>query len=67
MVRHNAIGKQPRLGSLHRLGKDALERATEIWQQALREYEQPAMDPAIREELDAYIARRKEEIGAGEP
>lgn len=48
-------------------GKDALERATEIWQQALREYEQPAMDPAIREELDAYIARRKEEIGAGEP
>ena len=47
--------------------KDALERATEIWQQALREYEQPTMDPAIREELDAYIARRKEEIGSGEP
>ncbi len=47
--------------------KDALERATEIWQQALREYEEPALDPAIREELDAYIARRKEEIGAGEP
>ncbi|HHY50956.1 MAG TPA: trimethylamine methyltransferase family protein, partial [Alphaproteobacteria bacterium] len=45
--------------------RDALERATDIWQQALREYEQPDMDPAIREELDAYIARRKEEIGSG--
>jgi trimethylamine--corrinoid protein Co-methyltransferase len=48
-------------------GRDALDRATGIWQQALREYEQPEMDPAIREELDAYIARRKEEIGSGEP
>lgn len=48
-------------------GKDALERATDIWQQALREYEQPAMDPTIREELDTYIAHRKEEIGSGEP
>ena len=47
--------------------KDALTRATGIWQQALRDYEEPAMDPAIREELDAYVARRKEEIGAGEP
>lgn len=43
-------------------GKDALERATEIWQQALRDYEEPVMDPAIREELDAYVARRREEI-----
>jgi trimethylamine--corrinoid protein Co-methyltransferase len=48
-------------------GHDALERATEIWQQALRDYEEPVLDPAIREELDAYVARRREEIGAGEP
>jgi trimethylamine--corrinoid protein Co-methyltransferase len=48
-------------------GHDALERATEIWQQALREYEQPSMDAAVREELDAYIAQRKEQIGSGEP
>lgn len=48
-------------------GKDALERATQIWQQALREYAQPPMDPAVREELEAYVARRKEEIGTGEP
>ncbi|MCV2868414.1 trimethylamine methyltransferase family protein [Defluviimonas sp. WL0002] len=47
--------------------KDALTRATAIWQQALRDYEESVMDPAIREELDAYVARRKEEIGAGEP
>lgn len=47
--------------------KDAAERATDIWQQALRDYQEPAMDPAIREELDAYVAKRKEEIGAGEP
>ena len=45
-------------------GKDALERATELWQQALHDYEEPAMDPAIREELDAYVARRREEIAA---
>jgi trimethylamine---corrinoid protein Co-methyltransferase len=44
-------------------GKDALERATELWQQALRDYEEPVMDPAIREQLDAYVARRREEIG----
>ncbi|RWL86818.1 MAG: methyltransferase [Mesorhizobium sp.] len=43
-------------------GKDALERATELWQQALHDYEEPVMDPAIREELDAYVARRREEI-----
>ncbi len=48
-------------------GHDALERATEIWQQALRDYQEPVLDPAIREELDAYVARRREEIGAGEP
>lgn len=47
--------------------KDTTMRATDIWQQALREYEQPEMDPANREALDAYIAKRKEEIGSGEP
>lgn len=47
--------------------KDATMRATDLWQQALREYREPALDPAIREELDAYVARRKEEIGTGEP
>lgn len=47
--------------------REAVDRATDIWQQALREYQQPAMDDAVREELEAYVARRKEEIGGGEP
>lgn len=46
---------------------DALDRATALWQQALRDYEEPVMDPGVREELNAYVARRKEEIGGGEP
>ena len=46
---------------------DALDRATRLWQQALAEYQEPTLDPAIAEELDAYVARRREEIGAGDP
>jgi trimethylamine---corrinoid protein Co-methyltransferase len=42
--------------------QDATERATAIWQQLLAEFEEPPMDPGIREGLDAYIARRREEI-----
>ncbi len=48
-------------------GKDATQRATDIWKQALKEYEEPAMDPAIREALDDYVARRRVEIGGDEP
>jgi trimethylamine--corrinoid protein Co-methyltransferase len=47
--------------------REAADRATDLWQQALAEYEEPTLDPAIREELEAYVARRKEEIGAGDP
>ncbi len=47
--------------------KDAAERATALWQQALAEYQEPPMDPGIREALEAYVARRKEEIGSGDP
>ena len=47
--------------------KEAADRATDLWQQALREYEEPPMDPAIREELEAYVATRREEIGNDEP
>jgi trimethylamine--corrinoid protein Co-methyltransferase len=48
-------------------GKDATQRATAIWKQALNDYEQPAMDPAIRDALDAYVERRRADIGSGEP
>jgi trimethylamine---corrinoid protein Co-methyltransferase len=43
---------------------DAMQRANTVWKQALAEYTEPAMDPAIREELDAFVARRTEEGGA---
>ena len=45
----------------------ATERATAIWQDVLKTYEAPAIDPAIEEELAAYMARRKDAIGTGEP
>jgi trimethylamine---corrinoid protein Co-methyltransferase len=48
-------------------GKDATQRATEIWKQALKEYEEPALDPAVHEALDAYVVKRRAEIGSGEP
>jgi trimethylamine--corrinoid protein Co-methyltransferase len=47
--------------------RDATQRATAIWRRALSEYEKPAMDPAVLEALDAYVAKRREQIGAGEP
>ncbi len=47
--------------------KDATQRATDIWQKALKEYEEPAMDIAIKEELEAYVIKRKEELGKEEP
>ena len=45
----------------------ALQRATQLWKQALAEYEPPQLDPAICEELEGFVAKRKEEIGSGEP
>jgi len=42
----------------------AVERANRIWKERLAGYEQPAMDPAIREELDAFVEKRKAEGGA---
>ena len=46
--------------------KDATQRAHEICKQLLAEYEPPAMDPAVAEELDAFVQKRTEEGGAGE-
>ena len=43
---------------------DATQRAHRIYKELLAEYEAPPMDPAIREELTAFIARRKREGGA---
>jgi trimethylamine---corrinoid protein Co-methyltransferase len=48
-------------------GLDATARATLVWKRALEEYTQPPMDEAVREALDAYVAKRREAIGEGEP
>ncbi|MBB3064910.1 trimethylamine methyltransferase family protein [Limibacillus halophilus] len=42
----------------------ATERAHQIYKQLLTEYEPPALDAAIADELEAFIAKRKEEGGA---
>ncbi len=47
--------------------KDATMRATELWPKILEEFEAPPSDPAIVEELDAYVAKRKEILGRDEP
>ncbi len=44
-------------------GRDAAERASEIWRRTLAEYEQPPLDAAIREELEEYVTRRRAELG----
>jgi trimethylamine---corrinoid protein Co-methyltransferase len=44
--------------------KSALERATSIWQEALRTYEQPALDVARLEAMIEFVAKRKEQGGA---
>ena len=38
------------------------QRANQIWKQLLREYQQPAIEPAVDEALQAYVARRKQEM-----
>jgi len=40
------------------------ERANKVWKQILNEFEAPPMDEAIREELEAFVALRKEQGGA---
>jgi trimethylamine--corrinoid protein Co-methyltransferase len=41
----------------------AWQRANALWKQALEQYREPPMEPAVAEELDAYVARRIEEGG----
>ena len=48
-------------------GKEATERATDLWQAILSEFEPPALEVSRREALDDFVARRKREIGVEEP
>jgi trimethylamine--corrinoid protein Co-methyltransferase len=34
-----------------------------VWKRTLEEYEQPPLDEAIRSELQAYVDRRRTELG----
>ena len=45
--------------------RTATERANTIWKRLLAEAVPPALDPAVVEALDAFVARRKREIAAG--
>jgi len=42
--------------------KDMRKRAYEKWNTMLDNYQPPAIDPAKREALDAFVAKRKEEL-----
>ncbi|NBZ88632.1 trimethylamine methyltransferase family protein [Stagnihabitans tardus] len=44
-------------------GEEVPARANRIWKELLGSYEQPALDPARREDVEDYIARRKAEGG----
>lgn len=42
---------------------DAMQKANKVWKERLALYEQPPLDPAIAEELAAFVAKRKSEGG----
>jgi trimethylamine--corrinoid protein Co-methyltransferase len=43
---------------------EAWQKANAVWKQALADYQEPAIDPAIRDELNAFVEKRKSEGGA---
>ena len=44
--------------------RSATERANTIWKRLLADYEPPPLDPAIKDAIDDYVAKRKREIAA---
>jgi trimethylamine--corrinoid protein Co-methyltransferase len=44
--------------------KTATERASTVWRNTLSAFQPPAMDPAVAEALDAFVARRRAAGGA---
>jgi Trimethylamine:corrinoid methyltransferase len=47
--------------------RDATRRATDVWKRVLAEYAPPPLDPAVRDALADYIARRAAELGCDVP
>ncbi|CAN5135090.1 trimethylamine methyltransferase family protein [soil metagenome] len=44
-------------------GVDAAGRMTKIYQKTLESYQQPALDEAVRSELEEFVVRRRAELG----
>jgi len=44
---------------------NATERATVIWKKTLAEFVPPPLDPAVREAVNEYVARRRGELSGG--
>jgi trimethylamine---corrinoid protein Co-methyltransferase len=44
-------------------GKDAAERAGEIWRRTLEQYEPPPLDEGVRQQLEEFVVRRRAELG----
>jgi trimethylamine--corrinoid protein Co-methyltransferase len=43
---------------------EAWQKANAVYKQALADYQEPAIDPATRDELNAFVDKRKSEGGA---
>jgi trimethylamine--corrinoid protein Co-methyltransferase len=43
---------------------EAWQKANAVWKQALADYQEPPIDPAIRDALNAFVEQRKAEGGA---
>lgn len=45
--------------------KDATARAHEIWKRLRDQYAPPPLEPSVAEAIEAYVVKRREEIGEG--
>jgi trimethylamine--corrinoid protein Co-methyltransferase len=45
---------------------DMLKRAHLLWKELLAQYEAPSLDPALKEAVEAYLARREIELAGAE-
>ena len=43
-------------------GEDMMVRANKLWKQVVREYKEPPLEVSIKEELEAFVARRSAEL-----
>ncbi len=47
--------------------EDTYKKANKVWKQMLKDYEQPALDESILEELNDFVAHRRAELQARKP